>query len=942
MSLMEGRLRDACRQAPRPGRKAPPLNSDEQVEKSEQNTAAMAGENVEETGEAREVEREADAQEADVQPEAAVEKPAKTAGVVPAGDQLVTARAGHWHQDGQALLTMEALREWLQRSGLVLYGPKPQLGAPAPTWVEATLGKAEAAPELGATDAARTLLARLIAEGAAVPLNLLGVTGAVGTDVPDFVASASVFSYIFTLRGNKAWKQMPVTSGAVKVSPLALATYEMLSAKVTLSAYDLATQLGKEVTEGAVLRALTELWSQLRVIPVPQLDGTATLWELASARFTKQIKSGANAGQPSALSALISLYLGQAMAATEDEIESFLSPLAPRSRVREVIHALLQARQLETLVVKGKTLLHVAGDAPAFAAALTEELDRTARGGQEAKDGSRISKFAAKPGSKLGTGLRSKPAFGKKPYGAKPAYGAKPSFDRGGDRERRPFRREDRAGERPAASNPSFDKPWNENVRNEATHPRFEGRVEGLSGESNAAGESRPPRREFTAREGAGPRKSFSKPGTFGRKREGFGSGEGRPPRRDAGGAGERGAAGGFKRPGSYAPRPGGGERTGFGGKPAFGGKPSLGAKPGFGRSRPDAGEGGEAPPRKVFRKFDAPRSPKPFGAKPGGGKFFGGRTAGRDRPQGAPSDRPARTFSDRPAGSFGARPERPARSFDAGGERPKRAFDGPRAGGAGRPSFGAKPFGERPSGDRKPGGFGGKKPFAKAGGASGAKGASGPFAKFADGKKPFRKPGPGKTTDRPASSGGGYRPTKRSGLRGVDPDGGEGSGREKPVIAIDGPAGAGKSTLAAHLARRFGFLNLETGAMYRALAYKAIDCDLDLDEETRCWTCAGARRLRLNRTRDGNRVLLDGMDVSRRIRDGDVTAAASRASVHPLVRDWMVAQQRALGAAGGVVMEGRDIGTAVFPDAEVKIFLDAAPEVRGNRRFRQVAVERA
>jgi cytidylate kinase len=161
---------------------------------------------------------------------------------------------------------------------------------------------------------------------------------------------------------------------------------------------------------------------------------------------------------------------------------------------------------------------------------------------------------------------------------------------------------------------------------------------------------------------------------------------------------------------------------------------------------------------------------------------------------------------------------------------------------------------------------------------------------------------------------------------------------RQRPVIAIDGPAGAGKSTLAAHLARKFGFLNLETGAMYRALAYKAIDADLDLDEEAAMLDLCGRTTIKLEPTRDGNRVLLDGMDVSRRIRDADVTAAASRASIHPQVREWMVSQQRALGEAGGVVMEGRDIGTAVFPDAEVKIFLDASPEVRGNRRYRQVA----
>lgn len=159
---------------------------------------------------------------------------------------------------------------------------------------------------------------------------------------------------------------------------------------------------------------------------------------------------------------------------------------------------------------------------------------------------------------------------------------------------------------------------------------------------------------------------------------------------------------------------------------------------------------------------------------------------------------------------------------------------------------------------------------------------------------------------------------------------------RPKLVVAIDGPAGAGKSTLAARIARKHGYLNIETGAMYRALALKAIRNDISFEDEGALFDLAASSRIELQPQIDGNRVLLDGENVSARIREQDVTDAASKVSVHPKVRAWMVERQREMGAQGGVVMEGRDIGTQVFPDAEVKVFLDASPEVRGSRRYQQ------
>ncbi len=158
-----------------------------------------------------------------------------------------------------------------------------------------------------------------------------------------------------------------------------------------------------------------------------------------------------------------------------------------------------------------------------------------------------------------------------------------------------------------------------------------------------------------------------------------------------------------------------------------------------------------------------------------------------------------------------------------------------------------------------------------------------------------------------------------------------------RPIIAIDGPAGAGKSTIARHIAQYFGLLNLETGAMYRAFALKALGENISLEDLPSLAALSTKTTIHLEPGEEGNRVFLDGVDVTGKLRDPAVTDGASRVSVHPQIRAWMVRLQQELGASGGVVMEGRDIGTVVFPHADVKIFLDAAPEVRGLRRYDQM-----
>ena len=156
-------------------------------------------------------------------------------------------------------------------------------------------------------------------------------------------------------------------------------------------------------------------------------------------------------------------------------------------------------------------------------------------------------------------------------------------------------------------------------------------------------------------------------------------------------------------------------------------------------------------------------------------------------------------------------------------------------------------------------------------------------------------------------------------------------------IIAIDGPSAAGKSTLAKRLAKDLGFTYLDTGAMYRALALKVLSEGIDISNDAALPELIGRTEIDLAETGGKLKVLLDGEDVSEKIRTPEVSQMASKTSALKVVRHWMLVLQRALGQRGNVVAEGRDIGTVVFPDAEVKIYLDASVQERARRRVEEL-----
>jgi hypothetical protein len=269
--------------------------------------------------------------------------------------------------DGHGALTFEDARTWIEETGLCLFLPKRQFSSSiAPSFVEAVAGKRNSTPDSKDIALAEDLLVRLETDGVAVRLNLLGLPG----EAPDFVVASWVLPYVYALRGDRDWRRNPQLTGSRQVSQLAVEAYKLLEAGDT-TIPRLTHTLGREVTEGAVLRAITELWQQLRIIPVVSAPGKTAQWQLLRTRFQKAIAEGASTSQVTAISVLASIYLQAVIAASMEDVELFLAPLTARSKVREVLRGLVATRQVHTLTMGHAPHFYVAGTLPEFTIAPT-------------------------------------------------------------------------------------------------------------------------------------------------------------------------------------------------------------------------------------------------------------------------------------------------------------------------------------------------------------------------------------------------------------------------------------------------------------------------------------------------------------------------------------------------------------------------------------------
>ena len=563
--------------------------------------------------------------------------------------QLQIARAALWRQNAAPLETYDDAAPWFEEIGFCLFLPRhAQFPSPAPSFVEACMGGPSATPPPATIQKAMELATRLIDAGRAIPLNLLGTF----SEQPDFLVAPEVLPWVAAIRGDRQWKTAP----GGRTAPIVLRTWEALEKNGTQTALQLREAVGREVTEAVVLRALIELWTTLRALPL-YTAGEPTRWQLTKERYAAQLTTGSNTAQPTAVSALASLYLRSAVAATAEEAEVFLSPLTARSRIRDVLHGMMAARQFATMSVGSQTLLFVEGSLPEVAPVAEEEIPPAA-----ARESEGFKPRRAPEGARR---QRPQPSEREKRRPDQERRGPRP------DRERRDRERQDRGFPprrefRPAAS--GEERRGGERPRNQGRPPRpFEKkrRWEPRPG-SARPGNVRPDTpRPVDARPGNA---RFEKPRTEGGREE-------RPGRRE-----DRGE----RKP--WQKRPGGAFQK-RDGRPPF-------RKP-F-REREQRPEGREDRPR--FGKGPRPQV---------GGRKFEGRpprpeATGENRPP-----RPGKTFGGKPRfGKPGGRPER--REF--GGKRPERGARGSfRPGPKGRGKFSPKPpsrsnprknRGEKPAGE--------------------------------------------------------------------------------------------------------------------------------------------------------------------------------------------------------------------------------------------------
>ncbi|MGD0736240.1 MAG: hypothetical protein ABR976_13885 [Terracidiphilus sp.] len=277
---------------------------------------------------------------------------------------MEASRAERMRQNGHGALTLEDARTWIEETGLCLFLPRRQFSSSiAPSFVEAIAGKRDATPDPQYIAIADELLVRLELDGVAVRLNLLGQPG----EQPDFVVASWVLPYVYALRGDRDWRRSPQLTGSRQVSQLAVQAYKQLELGDTTLG-KLTHALGREVTEAAVLRAITELWQQLRIIPTIAAVGQPAQWQLLRHRYQKAIAEGASTSQVTAISVLASIYLQAVIAASMEDVELFLAPLTARSKVREVLRGLVATRQVHTISMGHAPHFYVAGTLPEFAA----------------------------------------------------------------------------------------------------------------------------------------------------------------------------------------------------------------------------------------------------------------------------------------------------------------------------------------------------------------------------------------------------------------------------------------------------------------------------------------------------------------------------------------------------------------------------------------------